>query len=108
MAGLDFADAFIPADLPTDARVDEDILEFYPNVEAYLYAVADALREEYRAIADAGLIVQLDLAALTTGSRRSTGRRRLHERGVRTSRSSTTRCGAFPRSRSATTTAGAA
>ena len=27
MAGLEFADAFIPADLPTDARADEDMLE---------------------------------------------------------------------------------
>jgi 5-methyltetrahydropteroyltriglutamate--homocysteine methyltransferase len=69
MAGFDFADAFIPADLPSRRRIDENILEFYPSVEAYLYAVADALREEYRAIADAGLIIQLDLAALTTGSR---------------------------------------
>jgi 5-methyltetrahydropteroyltriglutamate--homocysteine methyltransferase len=68
MAGFNFADAFIPADLPSRRRIDENILEFYPGVAAYLYAVADALREEYRAIADAGLIIQLDLAALTTGS----------------------------------------
>jgi len=69
MAGLRFADAFIPADLPSRRRADEDILNFYPSVDAYLYAVADAMREEYRAIADAGLIVQLDLAALTGNSR---------------------------------------
>jgi len=69
MADFSFTDAFIPADLPTRRRIDENILDFYPNVNAYLYAVADALREEYRVIADAGLIVQLDLAALTTGSR---------------------------------------
>jgi 5-methyltetrahydropteroyltriglutamate--homocysteine methyltransferase len=69
MTGLDFSDAFLPADLPTRRRVDANILEFYPSVDAYLYAVADALREEYRAIADAGLVIQLDLAALTTGSR---------------------------------------
>jgi 5-methyltetrahydropteroyltriglutamate--homocysteine methyltransferase len=71
MAGLEFTDAFVPADLPSRRRTDEDILKFYPSVEAYLYAVADALREEYRAIAEAGLIVQLDLAALTAGSRSS-------------------------------------
>jgi len=59
----------MPADLPSRRRIDENLLEFYPSVEAYLYAVADALREEYRAIADSGLIIQLDLAALTTGSR---------------------------------------
>src|SRR5262249_42053127 len=33
---------------------------YYPTEEAYLYALADAMREEYRAIADAGLIVQID------------------------------------------------
>ncbi len=65
MRGYQFADAFVPADLPTTRMGDEDILKFYPTTEAYLYAVADALREEYRAITDAGLIVQLDLAALT-------------------------------------------
>src|SRR5438034_3794159 len=68
MAGLNFADACLPADLPTRRRIDQDIDKFYPSREAYLYAVADALREEYRAIADAGLIVQLDLAALAAGS----------------------------------------
>ncbi len=69
MQDLDFVDAFIPADLPTTRMGDEGILDVYPSTEAYLYAVADAMREEYRAIADAGLIVQLDLAALTIGRR---------------------------------------
>jgi 5-methyltetrahydropteroyltriglutamate--homocysteine methyltransferase len=32
----------------------------YPDYETYLGAVADAMREEYRAIVDAGLILQLD------------------------------------------------
>lgn len=34
--------------------------EFYPSDEAHIDAWADALREEYRAIIDAGLILQLD------------------------------------------------
>ncbi|HEY2596364.1 MAG TPA: cobalamin-independent methionine synthase II family protein, partial [Chloroflexota bacterium] len=34
--------------------------EYYPSEEAYLSAVAEAVREEYRAIVDGGLIVQLD------------------------------------------------
>src|SRR5215831_6724855 len=34
--------------------------EFYPDEEAYLFAVAEAAREEYRAITDAGLNVQID------------------------------------------------
>jgi 5-methyltetrahydropteroyltriglutamate--homocysteine methyltransferase len=34
--------------------------QHYESDEAYLFALADAMREEYRAIADAGLIVQID------------------------------------------------
>jgi len=34
--------------------------EYYPNEEAYMTAVAEAVREEYRAIANAGFIVQVD------------------------------------------------
>jgi 5-methyltetrahydropteroyltriglutamate--homocysteine methyltransferase len=33
---------------------------FYPTDEAYLFALADAMREEYRAIAQAGLLLQID------------------------------------------------
>jgi 5-methyltetrahydropteroyltriglutamate--homocysteine methyltransferase len=34
--------------------------DHYPDYETYLGAVADAMREEYKAIVDAGLILQLD------------------------------------------------
>ncbi|MEP6299893.1 MAG: cobalamin-independent methionine synthase II family protein, partial [Ilumatobacter sp.] len=34
--------------------------EYYPDHESYLFAIADAMRVEYEAIADAGAIVQLD------------------------------------------------
>jgi 5-methyltetrahydropteroyltriglutamate--homocysteine methyltransferase len=34
--------------------------EYYPSEETYMMAVAEAVREEYRAITDAGLIVQID------------------------------------------------
>ena len=34
--------------------------EFYPSEEAYLYALADVLKDEYRAIVDSGLLLQLD------------------------------------------------
>ncbi len=34
--------------------------DFYPTREAYLGALADAMREEYRTIVDAGLYLQLD------------------------------------------------
>src|SRR5207302_1032885 len=34
--------------------------QYYPSEEAYAYALADALRQEYQSIARAGLIVQID------------------------------------------------
>ena len=34
--------------------------EYYANDEAFLFAVADAMHEEYKAITDAGIVVQLD------------------------------------------------
>jgi 5-methyltetrahydropteroyltriglutamate--homocysteine methyltransferase len=58
--GLDVADAFIPADVPASRYGDQRILDFYPTE-----AAADALREEYVAIVNAGFLLQLDLAALT-------------------------------------------
>ena len=34
--------------------------QYYPTEEAYMQAVAEAVREEYKAVTDAGLIVQID------------------------------------------------
>jgi 5-methyltetrahydropteroyltriglutamate--homocysteine methyltransferase len=34
--------------------------DYYPNDEAYVFAVADAMKYEYRAIVDAGLVLQVD------------------------------------------------
>jgi 5-methyltetrahydropteroyltriglutamate--homocysteine methyltransferase len=34
--------------------------EYYPTDEAYLFAIADAMREEYKAIVDAGFVLQID------------------------------------------------
>ena len=39
----------------------------YPNEEAYLYAVAEAMRHEYEIIAGAGLILQIDCPDLAMG-----------------------------------------
>jgi 5-methyltetrahydropteroyltriglutamate--homocysteine methyltransferase len=69
LEGLDVGDAFIPADVPTARKGDHDILKYYPSESAYLYAVADALHEEYCAIVEAGFLVQLDLAPLKLSSR---------------------------------------
>src|SRR5215212_1368576 len=59
LQGLQFEEAFVPAATPS--RSDEDPEHIYPSEQAYLYAVADAMREEYKAIVDAGFVVQLDL-----------------------------------------------
>ena len=40
---------------------------FYPNREAYLFAIADAMRAEYEAIANAGFILQIDCPDLAMG-----------------------------------------
>lgn len=34
--------------------------EYYPSEEAYLYALADVMKDEYNAIASAGLLLQID------------------------------------------------
>ena len=34
--------------------------EYYPTEEAYLYALADVMKDEYNAIVDAGLLLQID------------------------------------------------
>lgn len=38
--------------------------EYYPNDEQYIFALADAMKHEYKAIVDAGFILQLDDPAL--------------------------------------------
>ncbi|MBV8718093.1 MAG: cobalamin-independent methionine synthase II family protein [Chloroflexi bacterium] len=43
--------------------------DYYSTEEAYLYAVADAMRCEYRAIVDAGVVLQLDAPDLTAAFR---------------------------------------
>ena len=34
--------------------------EYYPSEEAYLYALAEVMKDEYKAIVDAGLLLQID------------------------------------------------
>ncbi|MHC1559156.1 methionine synthase [Actinomycetospora sp. C-140] len=53
------AGAFLPVVAPASA-VPRPVLDFYDSDEALLFAVADALNEEYRAVVDAGLTVQVD------------------------------------------------
>jgi 5-methyltetrahydropteroyltriglutamate--homocysteine methyltransferase len=41
--------------------------DFYPSEEAYLYAIADAMRSEYAALLEAGFILQIDCPDLAMG-----------------------------------------
>ena len=59
LEGLQFEEAFVPSATPS--RNDADPAHVYASEQAYLYAVADAMHEEYKAIVDAGFVVQLDL-----------------------------------------------
>jgi 5-methyltetrahydropteroyltriglutamate--homocysteine methyltransferase len=52
-------EAFLPLAAPgsVEASVPN---AYYPSDEAYVYALADALRPEYQAVVDAGLLLQVD------------------------------------------------
>jgi 5-methyltetrahydropteroyltriglutamate--homocysteine methyltransferase len=52
------AEAFVPAIAP--AMVGRGQNRHYPSEEAYVFALAEALKTEYRAIVDAGFILQID------------------------------------------------
>jgi 5-methyltetrahydropteroyltriglutamate--homocysteine methyltransferase len=58
-------EAFLPALSPASME-DWQRNKFYKSSEEYLYALADAMREEYKAIVDAGLLVQIDDPMLAT------------------------------------------
>ena len=56
-------EAFMTAVAPASTAYD-GVNEFYPTERDYVFAIADALREEYLAIHNAGLVVQVDDAVL--------------------------------------------
>jgi len=59
LQGKQVEEAFLPAVAPgTMEHWMKN--EYYPSQEAYLFAIADAMHEEYKAIVDAGLILQID------------------------------------------------
>jgi 5-methyltetrahydropteroyltriglutamate--homocysteine methyltransferase len=41
---------------------------YYPDEETFLHAIADAMRDEYEAIAEAGFVLQLDCPDLASGA----------------------------------------
>jgi 5-methyltetrahydropteroyltriglutamate--homocysteine methyltransferase len=59
LRGVEVEEAFLPAVAPgTMEHWMKN--EYYPTDEAYLFAIADAMHEEYKAIVDAGFILQID------------------------------------------------
>jgi 5-methyltetrahydropteroyltriglutamate--homocysteine methyltransferase len=65
LAGKSFADAFLPVAAPESAR-GVRLNRFYKSDDAFLAALGDVLKAEYKAIIDAGLLIQLDDAYLAT------------------------------------------
>jgi 5-methyltetrahydropteroyltriglutamate--homocysteine methyltransferase len=61
LQGLRYEEAFIPATAPRAVGRNK----YYPSDEAYFEAVGEAMREEYRAIVDAGFLLQIDDPWLT-------------------------------------------
>jgi 5-methyltetrahydropteroyltriglutamate--homocysteine methyltransferase len=59
------AEVFMPAISPTSAA-DWQRNGYYKTEEEYLFAIADALREEYEAIVEAGFLLQVDDPHLVT------------------------------------------
>jgi 5-methyltetrahydropteroyltriglutamate--homocysteine methyltransferase len=71
VAGAEVTEAFMTAASP---GVVWQFLEndYYPTHEAYVFAVADAMRSEYEAIHKAGFVLQLDCPELAMGWNRYT------------------------------------
>src|SRR5262249_36118071 len=65
LAGNDCEEAFMPAVSPTNLA-DWNKNEHYRTDEEFRVAIADALYDEYRAIVDAGLVLQIDDPALAS------------------------------------------
>ena len=63
LSGVKVEEAFLTAVAPASTAYD-GVNEFYASDREYVYAIADALREEYRAIYDSGVLLQVDDAVL--------------------------------------------
>src|SRR5919109_2343590 len=59
LAGAQVAEPFLPAIAP--GTIEHWMRNrYYPSDEAYLFAIAEAMREEYQAVVDAGFLLQID------------------------------------------------
>ncbi len=66
LAGVTVAGAFLPANTP--GTIEHWIAnEYYKTDEEFVFAIAEAMREEYRAIVDAGFLLQIDDPDLPDG-----------------------------------------
>jgi 5-methyltetrahydropteroyltriglutamate--homocysteine methyltransferase len=65
ISGRAVTEAFVCAIAPSNVETTNPN-EYYPSTEAYLYAIADAMREEYEAIVKAGFLLQIDDPFLVT------------------------------------------
>jgi 5-methyltetrahydropteroyltriglutamate--homocysteine methyltransferase len=62
---VEIVEAFVPAISPTNVEF-WIRNEHYKSDEEYIFALADALREEYKAIVDSGMLLQIDDPRLVT------------------------------------------
>ncbi|HEX8827258.1 MAG TPA: hypothetical protein VF778_04005, partial [Xanthobacteraceae bacterium] len=65
LKGVPVEDVFMPAISPSNIE-DWQRNAYYKTREEYVFAIAEAMREEYRAIVDAGLLLQIDDPRLVT------------------------------------------
>jgi 5-methyltetrahydropteroyltriglutamate--homocysteine methyltransferase len=63
LQGIRVEEAFFTTVAPASTAYN-GINEFYPTEEEYVFAIADALREEYQAVYQSGLLLQVDDAVL--------------------------------------------
>jgi 5-methyltetrahydropteroyltriglutamate--homocysteine methyltransferase len=65
LRGVNAAEAFVPAIAPSNVETTTPN-EYYPTAEDYVFAIANAMREEYQAIVQAGFLLQIDDPFLVT------------------------------------------
>jgi 5-methyltetrahydropteroyltriglutamate--homocysteine methyltransferase len=66
LAAVNVAEGFLPANTP--GTIEHWMAnEYYKTDEEFLFAIADVMREEYRAIVDAGFLLQIDDPDLPDG-----------------------------------------
>jgi 5-methyltetrahydropteroyltriglutamate--homocysteine methyltransferase len=63
--GIDATEAFVPAIAPSNIETTTPN-EYYKTEEEYVFAIAQAMREEYQAIVQAGFLLQIDDPFLIT------------------------------------------